>query len=157
MKLLGTIQNCEIIEDDTGRVFFTADADVDCDGLGSNPHHDPYFQNDTFLHHNGHALTAEVTPFVVVPPLIVRGTKGVVMGCRAKVTNTRNGKWTWAVVADLGPSRKIGELSVEAAERLGLSGNPNTGGTGEHVILYELWPGVEATVDGITYQLQHAA
>lgn len=157
MRTLAVIQGCTITERDDLSVVFNADADVDCDGLGGNPHHDKYFQPDTFYHHNGHALTAEKVPYVVVPPVVVRATKGVVMGCKVIVTNLKNGKVVHAVVGDLGPTRKIGEVSVLCAERLGLSGDPNTGGTDEHIIKYEIFPGIPAEVDGEPYELQHAA
>lgn len=153
MKTIATIQNTPIVEETDGRVHFKADADIDCDGLGGNPQHDRYFQPDTFYHHNGKALTAETEAYIVVPPAIVRNTKGVVMGCRARVTNTLNGKVCEAVVGDLGPTKKVGELSVHAAELLGINANPNTGGEERFVILYELWPGVPAP----GYSLQAAS
>lgn len=159
-RILATISGpegtTEIHEDDDGRVHFLADADVDCDGSGGNPHHDPYYQSDTTLHHDGRALNAEAVPFIVVPPIIRQKTKGVVMGCQARITNTRNGDTCMAVVGDIGPRTKTGELSCEAARRVGLSGNPNTGGTDSKIILYELWPGKPAEVDGVTYQLMPA-
>ncbi|MEI6598301.1 MAG: hypothetical protein WCL22_04590, partial [bacterium] len=111
MKLLATIKNegfesC-IYEEADGRVHFLGDFDVDCDG-GSNPHHDPCWQPDTTLHLNGKPIDAETVPFIVVPPVIVKSVIGIVMGCLAQVTNTRNGKSVLAVVADLGPSKKVG-------------------------------------------------
>lgn len=156
MKILGIIQGCEIKEDTDGRVEVVADADIDCDG-GSNPHHDPCWQPDTLLHLHGHAIDAESVPYIVVPPLIVRETRGTVMGSQARVTHLENGRTCMAVVADLGPSRKIGELSPAAARLLGINPNPNTGGEERHIIRYELWPGLPAVVDGITYTLQHAS
>lgn len=154
IRKIGSIQDCDIFEDEYGKVHFIADADVDCDGSGGNPHNDPFFQDDTTLHQDGVALNAEVVPFIVVPPLIIKGVKGIVMGCQAKVFNGRTKMSTVAVVGDIGPTRKVGEVSCECARRLGLSGNPNTGGTDDPVILYELWPGQPAVVDGITYTLQ---
>lgn len=154
MRKIGTIQGCEIFEEEDGRVHFTADADVDCDGSGGNELDDPFFQADTTLHHDGKALNAELVPFIVVPKMVIVGVKGVVMGAQARVTNTHNNRSCLAVVGDLGPSRKIGEVSCQCARLLGLSGNPNIGGTDEHIILYEIWPGTPAVVDGVTYELQ---
>lgn len=159
MKLLGTFKSegyvSDVSEDANGRVHFMGDADIDCDG-GSNPHHDPCWQPDTTLHLNGKPIDAETVPFIVVPPLIIKGVLGIVMGCLAQVTNTRNGKSCMAVVADSGPSKKIGEISPACAKAIGVDPNPNTGGEEKPVIFYELWPGKEAVINGITYPLQHA-
>lgn len=160
MKALGTFTSegytSIVWEDDDGRVHFEGDMDIDCDGSGGNPHHDPYFQPDTTLHLNGEALNAELVPFIVVPPLIVHGVKGIVMGCLARVTNSRNGKQAWAVVGDVGPTKKLGEGSPRVADLLGINPNPNHGGEDEKVLLYEIWPGKVAAIDGLTYPLQPA-
>ena len=67
-KILETIQGADIVQEIINgyeTVTFTADADIDCDGSGSNPHHDPCFQPDTALHYPakpsklGKALCAE--------------------------------------------------------------------------------------------------
>ena len=105
-------------------------------------------------------VDAATVPFVVVPPMIIRGVAGVVLGCRAVVTNTRNGKSVEAVVADGGPSTKLGEISLACAKAIGVpagegSAHPaNSGGIDEHVIHYRLFPGVAAVVNGVTYPLQ---
>jgi hypothetical protein len=154
-KIIGTIQGCDVIEGDDGSVHFLADADIDCDG-GSNPHHDPCWQPDTSLHFDGRAIDAESVPYIVVPPLIRDGVSGIVLGCIARVTNSRTGQSTEAVVGDIGPHKKIGEISSECARRIGVNDNPNTGGEEDHVISYTLWPGSPAVVDGVTYELQRA-
>ena len=48
-------------------------------------------------------VNSATVPFIAVPPSIIRGVAGVVLGCRAVVTNTRNGKTVEAVVVDQGP------------------------------------------------------
>jgi hypothetical protein len=48
------------------------------------------------------------------------------------------------VVADKGPSKKIGELSIAAARAIGLNPSPRNGGTETPELLYELWPGIAA-------------
>lgn len=153
MRIIETIQGCEIIEESDLRVHFVADADIDCDG-GSNPFRDPCWQPDTTLHHGGKAIDAEAVPFIVVPPVIVKKTLGAVMGCRARATNTLTGACVDCVVADIGPTRKIGELSPAAAKAIGINANPVSGGEESRIILYELWPGTPATVRGVTYSLQ---
>lgn len=155
--IIASIQNVPIlltIQQGREVVEFTADMDVDCDGGGGNPQHDPYFQPDTSYHYKDAPLIAEDVPYVVVPPVVIQRTKGVVMGCQAYCTNKDTGVRVAAVVGDRGPTRKIGEGSVKLCEMLGLSGNPNTGGTSLHVIHYEVYPGTPAVVDGVTYPLQ---
>lgn len=99
-------------------------------------------------------------PFIVVPPMIIFGVTGVVMGCRAVVTNTRSGEAVVAVVADAGPSEKLGEISLACAKAIGVptgesATHPaNTGGVENPIIHYRLYPGVAAVVNGVTYPLQ---
>lgn len=154
MKILDTVQNVLIIEHSNSWVSFIGDLDVDCDGSGGNPDHDPYFQPDTTLHFKDKALNAQEVPFIVVPPIVVRATKGIILGSQAYVTNLKTGVVIEAVVGDLGPTRKIGEGSPALAVLLGLSGNANYGGTSERIIGYEIDVGVPAIVTGITYSLQ---
>lgn len=155
MRLLDTIQNQRIIEAENGVVLFFGDMDIDCDGSGGNPDGDPYFQADTTLHYKGKALNPYTIPYIVVPPAVVKKTSGIVMGCHAVITDAYTGKTINAVVADLGPSKKVGEASVEAAKRLNLTHSPITGGVDDmNQICYEVYPGVPAQVDGVTYDLQ---
>lgn len=135
-------------------VFFVGDMDIDCDGSGGNPDHDPYFQADTSLHYHGKALNAYEVPYVVVPPVVAQRTKGIVLGARALVTHLETGKQAVAVVGDIGPSNKVGEGSPALAKLLGLDPNPNHGGTERPVIAYEIFPGVAAEVNGVLYDLQ---
>lgn len=154
MRLLGTIAGVQIVEATDARVVFISGAAIDSDGSGGNLDKDPFFQPDTTLHHNAKALNAYKERFVVVPPLIVQKTRGIVFGCQAFVTNLITGKVVTAVVGDLGPAAKIGEISVACAQALGLNSNPNHGGTDAKAIGYEILPGVAASVDGIVYDLQ---
>jgi hypothetical protein len=100
-------------------------------------------------------VDAQTVPYVVVPPLVVKATRGVVRGCRARAS--WRGKAVDCVVADLGPSNKIGELSIAAAAALGIPSSPRSGGISEREVLYEIWPGVAATdVGGQDFELQSA-
>jgi hypothetical protein len=101
-------------------------------------------------------LDAETIPFIVVENYIRKRAKGVVLGCRARVTNTLNGKSVDCVVGDMGPLSKIGELSVAAANALGLDGNPRSGGVDTPTLKYELWPDEPAVIVGVTYNLIRA-
>ena len=99
-------------------------------------------------------------PYIVVPPLIVRDVPGVVMGCRAVVTNRKTGQKTEAVVADGGPSDHLGEISVACAKAIGVPVGTNHaadgGGADSPDILYRIFPGVPAVVNGFTYPLQRS-
>jgi len=203
MRTIGVIMNegfsCKIVEDDDGRVHFTADADIDADGAnGQNGGPAAYKFDDSgteFLANGGMKIIAgkvvcahewardivlldtdnepkvfpggviasttwyqvpgkarkdpgayvdaETTPYIVVPPLIVQQTAGVVRGCKARVT--WRGKSIDCVVADKGPRRKIGELSIAAARAVSLASSPKNGGTEKAEVLYELWPGTVAS------------
>ena len=87
-------------------------------------------------------VDAETVPYIVVPPLIINKTHGVVRGCKARVT--RGERSVDCVVADRGPAGKIGELSIAAARAIGINLSPRHGGTDTPELLYELWPGVAA-------------
>jgi hypothetical protein len=98
-------------------------------------------------------VDSETVPFIVVSPLLRQTANGIVLGCRARVTNTLNGKVVDAVVADIGPRYRIGELSIAAAKALGISADPRRGGEARRVVKYELWPGEAAVVAGVGYRL----
>jgi hypothetical protein len=153
MKTLLTHAGCRIIDHGDGRVSFTADADIDCDG-GSNPLKDPHWQPTTSLTYHGKPIDAETVPFFVLPLPVIRALKPVVLGCQARVTNTRTGQSCMAVVADVGPTSKIGEISVAAAKLIGVDPHPITGGEHERIILYEFWPGQPANLQGRSYALK---
>jgi len=101
-------------------------------------------------------VDAETVPYIVVSPAIRNAAKGVVLGCKARVTNTANGKSVDAVVADIGPRKKIGELSIAAARAIGIPSSPRTGGEDQKTIKYELWPDTAASVNGVDYDLMPA-
>jgi hypothetical protein len=106
-------------------------------------------------------VDSATVPFVVVPPMIIKGVAGVVMGCRAVVTNTKNNQSVEAVVADGGPSNKLGEISLACAKAIGVPAGEgathpaNAGGVDSHIIHYQLFPDVPAVVNDVTYPLQH--
>jgi hypothetical protein len=137
-----------------GLVHFVANADIDDDGTGPG-YGDPYHQNDTTLHYQGQPLNADEDLYVVVPPLICRKVRGIVLGCKVTVTNRRNGNVVIGVIGDIGPSFKDGEVSIATAKALDIDWNPNTGGEDSAVIEYIIEPGVPAMSNGKTYTLQH--
>jgi hypothetical protein len=86
-----------------------------------------------------------------VNPIVRCNATGVVIGCKARLTY--NGASIDAVVADVSGAGDIGEISIAAAEILGIPSSPRTGGVPSGVS-FELWPGQAATIDGEAYQLQ---
>jgi hypothetical protein len=152
MRVISIIEGEPITEHDDGSVHYRAKAAIDSDGVG--PHHgDRTAQDETTYKPD---LNADVDRYVVVPPAIRMGVKGVVMGCLANVTDTRTGKHTAAVVGDIGPRKKLGEISCACASSIGLNPSPVSGGVDEHVIEYVIFPGVPAISNGKTYTLQPA-
>jgi hypothetical protein len=77
-------------------------------------------------------------PFLVLPGGQYGGAK---KGDFGWIINRTNGKATGAIFADIGPSAKLGELSIKAAELLGLKTDPKNGGTSKKEILYLVFPG----------------
>jgi hypothetical protein len=155
-RIIGTLEGQDIHHEIAASGYETAwfygDMDIDCDGSGGNPDNDPYFQSDTTLHYKGQPLNAQTVPFIVVPPIVIKATRGVVLGALAEVTY--KGKTVHAVVGDLGPTRKVGEGSPALAKLLGINPNANHGGVDEQTVLYKIHVGVPAVINGITYDLQ---
>lgn len=111
----------------------------------------------TWYRHRGKSMTdpaayldSMTVAYIVVPPIVISHTTGVVRGCRARVT--WKGKSIDCVVGDKGPRNRIGELSIAAARLLGMPDSPRTGGITQAEALYELWPGQPAP----GYELQPA-
>lgn len=152
MKVLAIIEGEVIVEQDDLSVRYKAKAAIDSDGVG--PHHGDHTAQDQTTYKPN--LNADEDRYIVVPPAIRDGVKGIVMGCQAQVTNHLNGKHTAAVVGDIGPHKKLGEISCATATALGLNPSPVFGGIDEHAIEYILFPGVPAVVEGKTYVLQPA-
>jgi hypothetical protein len=154
---IGTLENCPIYAVEKFgvlRVEWVAKMAVCCDGLPRNDYDDPCWQAQTAYYNGGKYLDPERVPYIVVPPMIIEGVDPSVLGCQGAIINLRNGLSTPAICGETGPDDKIGEAAMIAAERVGLSPDPNDGGTDEHIICYAIWPGIPAIVDGITYKLQ---
>lgn len=103
-------------------------------------------------------VDSATVPYMVVPPMIINGVPDIVLGCRCLVTNSKTGKTTEAVVADVGPSNHLGEISIACAKAIGVSTGTthpaNGGGAVSPTIRYQLFPGVPAVLNGVTYPLQ---
>lgn len=98
-------------------------------------------------------LDSEKVAYVVIPGKLRKQVPGIVLGCKAVVTNLKTNVTVEAVVGDVGPSNKIGELSIKAAELLGIPSGPKKGGTNKPILFYEVFPGVPAAVNGETFRL----
>lgn len=153
MKTLLTIAGHPVTLTPHNTLTYLSNACIDCDG-SDNRHNDPCWQYQTTLQSLGKPIDAESVPYIVVPPALILSIPGIILGCLAIITNTKTKQTTACVVADVGPRRKLGELSCEAARRIGLSGNPNSGGTSDFIIQYEIYPDVPASIDQTTYRLQ---
>ncbi len=97
-------------------------------------------------------VDSETVPFIVVPPGVRKHPVDKVLGCRATVTY--KGKTIEAVVADTGPAKKIGEASMACAKALGIPSSPKNGGREVKDVLYKIWPGIPAKINGVIYTLQ---
>lgn len=153
MRVIANIEGEDIVEDNNKAVSWTAKAAIDGDGSGPS-HSDPDYQPDTTLHVNGQPLNSDIDKYIVVPPAIVHGVEGIVLGCLGFVKNSLNNQGTYVVVGDVGPHKKLGEISIATAKALHINPSPTSGGEDRHVIQYCIWPGKPAVVDGKTYDLQ---
>lgn len=150
MKTLLVVEN-ESISWDGEVIRFRAKGRIDNDGTGAS-HGDPYHQSDTSLHHFGRALNADTERYIVLPPQVVHSVAPIVLGCQAYVTY--KGKRMSAVVGDVGPKARLGEISVALAQSLTINPNPISGGVDTDNLFYEVYPGVRAVVDERVYDLQ---
>jgi hypothetical protein len=98
-------------------------------------------------------VDAAHVPYLVVNPIVRAKATGIVIGCKASVTY--KGKTIDAVVADVSGGKDIGEMSMAAAEMLGIPSSPRSGGV-DSGVEFEFWPGQAATIDGELYELQRA-
>lgn len=90
-------------------------------------------------------LNSEIVSFLVVPLKLIPAVKGVVIGCRGRITDMRSMRSTDCVVGDAGPNNHLGEGSMKAAGNLLLPTNPKRGGSSARMFKYELWPGQAAS------------
>ena len=116
-----------------GAFFWKSDMDIDCDGQTTNVCNastDPAYQNQTsFTQSNGQPLDASMLPYIVVPLPSTRfdyAAQGIAGGAVAIVLY--NGRLSFGVFGDEGPSDIIGEASYAMAQSLGIDPNPATGG-----------------------------
>lgn len=128
---------------------------------GPNDPRPGYYISTTSYQRPGYAvddprryIDGSKVPAVVIPGFLIRKVPGVVMGCRALVTNEETGKPCDAMVHDAGPDDKVGEGSPALAIALGFDGSPRHGGTEAKIVTVRLFPGVPVTLNGETLPLQ---
>lgn len=103
-------------------------------------------------------VDAASVPYIVLPGHWRAQAIGVVLGCKASITDTKTGKILMASgVLDFGPKAKLGEASIACAKFFGIPASPKNGGTSEKRFIYTFFPGVPAEINGVTYQLQPAS
>jgi hypothetical protein len=104
-----------------GQIFFDTDLELDTDGWPDGPGGDRSFDPDTSLHYENTGRTpinANEVPYFVLPqPKPWYANRGVSLGDYAAVIF--KDKLAFAVFADLGPTKKLGEGSIELLRRLG--------------------------------------
>jgi hypothetical protein len=57
------------------------------------------------------------------------------------------------MTGDVGPHSKIGEISIAVARAVGIPASPRSGGEDRKIVEYEIFPGREATINGVTFPL----
>ncbi len=84
-------------------------------------------------------VNATKIPYIVLPPEVAERFD-ISLGDMAVVINKRNGRSSFAIFADTGPSHQIGEGSIALAKALGLPSDPRIDTT-EGGLLYMVFPG----------------
>ncbi|HET6888014.1 MAG TPA: glycoside hydrolase family 75 protein [Candidatus Udaeobacter sp.] len=135
-------------------VVFVSDLDVCTDGTGQH-YNDKSPQDETAYYNGGKFLNADEDQYIVIPPQVRSMVDPVVMGCQARATNLKTGKWFSAVTGEIGPDDKTGEAAICLARKLNPKVTANSGDS-NRIYLYELWPGMPAVVDGKKYKLEPA-
>ncbi len=78
-------------------------------------------------------------PYIVLPPDVQKKT-GAVLGDFAVVINGKNMKKSYAIFADIGPLKHLGEGSISLANEIGVPSNPKAGGAKDDLV-YVIFPG----------------
>lgn len=142
-RLIATIEGQPIweLDDAVKSVTFVGRLRVDDDGTGSS-HGDPFHQTQTSLRVNGQPLNSDIDRYIVVPPQLLRGVKGIVLGCRVLVIYA--GMIIEAVAGDVGPEDRLGEGSLALISILGMNPDVNKGGDDNPTVVFIVYPGKPA-------------
>jgi len=98
-------------------------------------------------------LDSETINYICIPPQLRKIVKGVVLGCFCQVRHERSGVTISAMVGDIGPRKKTGEISISLARQLGLNPSPRIGGTNDRIIRYTIFPGQSYMFNGFAFPL----
>ncbi len=83
-------------------------------------------------------VNAEEIPYYVIPKKLLK-MNSIHLGDLGFVYNWKNRKYSYAIFADVGSNKHIGEGSIALAKTLGINANPKNGGTDDDVV-YLLFP-----------------
>jgi glycosyl hydrolase group 75 (putative chitosanase) len=102
-----------------GQIFFDTDLELDTDGWPDGPGGDPSWQPDTSLRYqNNSSINSNAVPYMVLPgPKTWYQNRGVALGDYAAVIFKN--LLAFAVFADQGPTKKLGEGSIQLLRQLG--------------------------------------
>ena len=122
-----------------GAAQFTSKLDIDSDGAPGITHaQDPWHQDSTSLKFSGGYVNAATIPYIVLPPSLASAS-GAKLGDLVQVSY--QGKSTYAIFADTGPSTKLGEGSMALANQLGINADPRNGGLDAQQVQMTILPG----------------
>lgn len=134
-----------------GAVYFRAKMDIDADGSPRAKEIDPKNGNihTSLTYPDGSAVNAETMPYYVLPGHKY-GPLNIALGDMAVVRY--KGVVKGPVFADVGPSKKLGEGSMELASELNIPNSPINGGIQTPDVEYIVFPksgdGTPGTLDG---------
>ncbi len=110
-----------------------------------------YWREGFTKHDRRRWVDAEAVPYMVLPGSIRQACKGVVLGCKARMTRTTDGLFVDGVYADSSGSN-IGECSVAAAKVFGEQWSASNGDE-RKIYEYQFWPDDPALVNGEQFRL----
>jgi hypothetical protein len=139
--------------DDHSYVNYISILDICNDGNGPRVPTDPHQQSRTAYNPT---LNADKDFYIVFNPRLRAGLRPVVLGSWGRVTNLLTRQWHWGVWGESGPAAKTGEVSHVLGRKLHDKVSQRVGDK-RKIYLYEMWPGVAATVGAKHYHLITAA
>jgi hypothetical protein len=118
-----TVSICRLM----GGFYWVAGLRVACDGRNGNMPGKCAFAHDadTQVHQGGRALSATITPYVVIPMSFAGSVRE---GTVVAVINNLNHQMVFAVFGDVTDEERLGAASWATAERVGITPDPVSGG-----------------------------
>jgi RHS repeat-associated protein len=148
--------NQATIHSTNGLVVFKGASETDTDGKGDAKNGDASGQGQTSIKGGGQRtkvfknakssddVNPQTTSYTVIPggkAYKALQNAGVEIGDVAFSVNTDNGSSTCSIVADVGPSNKLGENSVLANQQLGLKNASGNNGIDANTVVTVIFPG----------------